>query len=99
MDIRITRARRVFSDGKHNAFTGIAAAHGKVFIAFRSGTNHMIPDGAIKVIGSSDMETWQVAAEVQRLGVDLRDPKAAVWGEKLMVFCAECLTVPYRNPF
>ena len=89
MDIRITRARRVFSDGKHNAFTGIAAVQGKVFIAFRSGTNHMTPDGAIKVIGSTDMEAWQVAAEVRRPGVDLRDPKVAVWGEKLMVFCSE----------
>jgi len=44
MDVRVTRARRVFADGKHNAFTGIATAHGKVFITFRSAENHKMDE-------------------------------------------------------
>ena len=86
MDIRITRSRKVYGDGKHNAFTSIAAMQGRVFIAFRSATNHMAMDGTIKVIASTDMEEWQVAAEARRTGVDLRDPKVAAFGGKLMVF-------------
>ncbi len=90
MQIRITRARKVFADGKHNAFTGIAAAHGKTFIAFRSGTNHLTPDGIIKVIASKDLEQWQIVAEVRRRDADLRDPKVTAFGGKLMIFCGEC---------
>jgi len=89
MEIRVTRARKVFSDGKHNAFTGIAAAYGKVFITFRSGKNHMSLDGTIKVITSMDMEAWQVVTEVRRQGGDLRDPKPVLFGKKLMVFFGE----------
>jgi len=87
VDIRITRSRRVYADGKHNAFTGIAAMHGKTFIAFRSGTTHMTLDGAIKVIASMDMQEWHIVAEVPRPGADLRDPKVTAFGGKLMVFC------------
>lgn len=90
MEIRITRARKVYSDGAHNAFTGIAAWRDKVFITFRSGRNHISPDGAIKVIASADRETWQVAASVRSADVDLRDPKVTVFQDKLMVFCGEC---------
>ena len=89
MDIRVTRARRVFADGKHNAFTGIAAAHGKVFITFRSAENHMTLDGAIKVIASEDTESWQVVTDLRRPEADLRDPKVVAFGESLMVFCGE----------
>ncbi len=87
MEIRITRARKVFADRQHNAFTGIAAWHGKVFIAFRSGKNHITMDGAIKVIASVDMEQWKIVAEVRCPDADLRDPKVAVFGGRLMVFC------------
>ena len=90
MEIRVTRARKVHADGMHNAFTGIAAGYGKVFITFRSGRNHISPDGAIKVISSEDRETWKVAADERSVGVDLRDPKIVQFREKLMVFCGEC---------
>ena len=89
MEIRITRARKVFADGMHNAFTGIASAYSKVFITFRSGRNHISTDGVIKVIASMEMETWQVAAEIRRPGVDLRDPKVTLFDGRLMVFCGE----------
>ncbi len=89
MEIRITRARKVFADGKHNAFTGIAAREDKVFIAFRSGENHISPHGTIKLICSNDMEQWRTTAEIQRPDADLRDPKVIFFKGKLMVFCGE----------
>jgi hypothetical protein len=86
MDMRITRSRRVYTDGKHNAFTSIAAMRGKTFIAFRSGTTHVSLDGVVKVIASTDMQEWQVVAEVGRPGTDLRDPKITTFDGRLMVF-------------
>ena len=90
MDIRVTRARRAFADGKHNAFTGIAAAYSRAFITFRSASTHLSPDGIIKVIASDDMDTWASVAEAQRPGMDLRDPKIVFFRGALMAFCAGC---------
>jgi len=90
MEVRVTRARKVFSDGKHNAFTGIAAVRDKVFIAFRSGPDHGSMDGAIKVIASADSETWDLMAELRNPAPsDLRDPKVVAFGESLLLFCGE----------
>lgn len=89
MEMRITRARKIVADGKHNAFTGIAAAYDKTFIAFRSGASHVSGDGTVKLIASPDMETWQVATELRHPGVDLRDPKVVLFGKKLMLYCGE----------
>lgn len=86
MEIRVTRARKIFSDGKHNAFTGIAALRGRTFVVFRSGATHMTYDGAIKVIASSDLERWEVAAESSDPGRDLRDPKVASFKGSLFVY-------------
>jgi hypothetical protein len=87
MEIRITRARKIFGgDGKHNAFTGIAAAYGKVFVAFRCGANHMSLDGTVKIIASEDREAWRLAAEVRCPDRDLRDPKLTWFKENLMLF-------------
>ncbi len=89
MDMRVTRARKVFGNGKHNAFTGIAAAPAGVLIVFRSAASHVSPDGVIEVITSRDTETWRVVAELRRPGVDLRDPKVAAFGGKVLVYCGE----------
>ena len=91
MEVRVTRARKVFSDGKHNAFTGIAAVRDKVFIAFRSGPDHgSVIEGTIKVLASTDAENWDLMAELrQPAPSDLRDPKVVAFGESLLLFCGE----------
>jgi hypothetical protein len=86
MDIRVTRARRIFSDGKHNAFTGIASLAGRTFVGFRSGTTHMTLDGAVRVIASADMEAWDVVAEKRHPEFDLRDAKMVTFKDAVMVF-------------
>ena len=87
MEVRVTRARKIFSDGKHNAFTGIASFDGRAFVVFRSGTTHVSMDGVVKAIASKDMEAWEVAAERSIAGLDLRDPKVAAFGDGLLVYC------------
>ena len=87
MEIRITRARKVFSDGKHNAFTGIASFKDTVYIVFRSAVSHVSFDGAVRVIASDDMDTWSTAVESSMPGLDLRDPKVAAFNRALHVYC------------
>ncbi len=88
MDIRITRARKIYGDGKHNAFTGMAAAFGKTFVAFRSATHHMSPDGAVRIIASADHEHWETVLLWRRPKADLRDPKMVLYNGNLLVFCS-----------
>ena len=87
MEIRVTRVRKIFSDGRHNAFTGIAALGDKVFVTFRSAETHSTFDGVVKVIASADMESWDVVAAAAIEGLDLRDPKLATLGDTLLAYC------------
>ena len=64
---------------------------GKYFCTFREGTGH-IPakdgtgDGKIRVLVSSDGNTWESAVLIAKAGYDLRDPKLSVTPDgRLMV--------------
>ncbi|MEW6360065.1 MAG: hypothetical protein AB1696_27260 [Planctomycetota bacterium] len=87
MEIRVTRSRKIFGDGKHNAFTGIAALGGRTFVTFRSATTHVSFDGTIKVIASADREMWKMVTESVEPGRDLRDPKLVTFQDRLLVYC------------
>ena len=63
MDIRLLRVRKIWGDGRHNAFTGIAAYRKRTFVTFRTADNHMSADGAISVIASDDHESWELVDE------------------------------------
>lgn len=87
MELRVTRARRIFSDGRHNAFTGITRFAEDVLVCFRSGLTHISYDGTVRVIASTDMESWTVVVEKDMPGVDLRDPKIVVLGGRVLLYC------------
>jgi len=88
MDIIVTRARKIYGDGKHNAFTGICRFADKTYVCFRSGVDHLTPGATIKVICSADHEDWVVAAEkgVVADEIDNRDPKVVAYQGKLRVY-------------
>ena len=88
MDIRVTRARKIHGDGRHNAFTGIEEAFGRTFVAFRSASTHMAPDGSIRILSSADREVWKTVANVREPGADLRDPKLVEHGGSLKAYFA-----------
>jgi hypothetical protein len=88
VDVRITRARRIYADGRHNAFTGMAAAFGQAWISFRSARSHMSLDGAVRILASSDGVAWRTAAFREDSAGDLRDPKMAVLGGRLLAYFA-----------
>lgn len=88
MDIRVTRARKIVADGRHNAFTGITRFQGKPYITFRSATNHVSGDGIVRVLAADDADAWQPVGECRRPEWDLRDPKIVAFGDSLLVYCA-----------
>ena len=90
MELRVTRARKIFGDGRHNAFTGIASFGGKILVAFRSATTHVSGDGRTRVIASADCENWEVVADKGIEGKDLRDPKLVVFKDTLFAYFANC---------
>ncbi len=78
--------RTVFDDGMHNAFTDLAYWRGHYYISFRRAEAHRIfPRGGVFVIRSRDLESWEVCASITT-GLDDRDPKMAVDGDRLWVF-------------
>jgi len=97
METRITRARKVYSDGRHNAFTGIAAHDGRTFVVFRAAATHVSFEGTIKIIASEDREAWDTVAELAIAGLDLRDPKVTAFKDRLLVYCGSRTTEGHQH--
>ena len=73
---RIVSVEKIWDRGLHNAFTDLIRFRGRWFCTFREGERHAAgQDGRIRVITSSDGESWESAALLETAGVDLRDPK------------------------
>ncbi|HHW10134.1 MAG TPA: hypothetical protein GXX29_09195 [Firmicutes bacterium] len=82
----------VYNDGRHNAFTSLTEWQGRLYVAFRSGTRHVIPgvpDGRVRVLSSEDDGlTWtEVAllAGAEEEPLDMRDPKLLATPERLYI--------------
>ncbi len=55
--------KKVYSDGTHNAFTGLAFFKGSYFLAFRNGERHSSPGGKKMLITSPDGENCSIHSE------------------------------------
>ncbi|MBI3857333.1 MAG: exo-alpha-sialidase, partial [Planctomycetes bacterium] len=71
-------ARKIWDQAPHNAFTDLIRFKDRWLCVFREGKTHISPDGALRVIGSADGETWSSEARVTLDGADLRDAKIAL---------------------
>lgn len=88
-ELRVTRARKIYCDGHHNAFTGMARLGDRFFVTFRSAVDHVSLEGKIRVIASEDRDDWQPIHLAGRPNTDLRDPKLATFrGNVLCYFAA-----------
>lgn len=67
--------RKIWDRAPHNAFTDLIRHDDRWFCAFREGKAHVSPDGALRVLTSSDGEAWESAALVTSPTADLRDAK------------------------
>ncbi len=85
----IIKVRKIYSDGRHNAFTDMEYWKGYYYIAFRNGNGHARPgpmdaQGNIIVIRSRDLKDWE-ARSIGTNGDD-RDPALLNMGEELGLF-------------
>jgi hypothetical protein len=74
----LVSVKKIWNEGRHNAFTDLIRFEGKWFCTFREGDAHVGGDGGIRVLVSMNGEDWASAALLTERGVDLRDPKFSV---------------------
>lgn len=83
----IVDVRRIWDQAPHNAFTDLLRHDGKWYCVFREGARHVSPDGALRILTSTDGETWTSAALVTSKTADLRDAKITVTPEGKLMLC------------
>lgn len=85
---RIKSIRKIYSDGRHSAFTDIETWKGHYYVAFRNAGSHARPGdyGDVLVIRSSDLESWDICARLSAGDDhDDRDPHLLDLGDELCV--------------
>ncbi len=77
---------KIWDQGAHNAFGDLIRFQDKWFCSLREGEGHVGGDGKIRILESTDGESWQSAALLAEVGIDLRDPKLSLTPEgRLMI--------------
>ncbi|MBP87728.1 MAG: hypothetical protein CMJ64_13565 [Planctomycetaceae bacterium] len=71
----LIESRRIWHKSRHNAFTDLLRFNDRWYCVFREGSAHVSPDGALRVITSSDGEQWESLALIKSPAYDLRDAK------------------------
>jgi len=83
--MRVGEVRKVFDDGRHNAFTDLVRWRGQYYLAFRNATDHVSRDGRIVLLRSSDGRAWERVASLET-ECDDRDPKLLATPERLFLY-------------
>jgi len=78
---RLVESKLIWDKAPHNAFTDLLFHEGRWYCVFREGSEHVSPDGSIRVIVSDDGESWESQALVEHPVEDLRDAKLTVTPE------------------
>ena len=90
--------KKIWDAAPHNAFTDLVRHRGQWFCVFREGAKHVSPDGALRVITSSDGSKWNSAALITSTNGDLRDAKITVTPSgRLMLSGAVALHQPAKH--
>jgi hypothetical protein len=71
----ILEVRKIWDEGRHNAFTDLVRWQDRWWCTFREAEDHVGGDGAIRILMSTDGRNWESAARLTEKGIDLRDPK------------------------
>ena len=73
--LELVECRRIWNKAPHNAFTDLLRFKDRWYCVFREGKSHVSPDGALRVITSSDGNAWESLSLVESSKFDLRDAK------------------------
>ena len=77
-DMELVESRQIWDRAPHNAFTDLLRHDGRWYCVFREGKAHVSPDGALRVITSTNGKDWQSLALIKSPKFDLRDAKITV---------------------
>ncbi len=84
--MKVLSCKKIWSAGRHNAFTDLIRFKGRFYCVFREAAAHVSPDGKVRVLTSPDGKTWASAALLGRAGQDLRDAKISIMPDgRLMI--------------
>ncbi|MDA0661094.1 MAG: sialidase family protein [Planctomycetota bacterium] len=91
-ELKLIGVQKIWDEAPHNAFTDLVRFKNSWFCVFREGAGHVSPDGALRVITSTDGEHWKSAARIVSSDSDLRDAKITITPKgQLMLSGAEAL--------
>lgn len=76
--MQIKWTKRIWNRAKHNAFTDLCEFAGGLFCAFREATDHISPDGVIRILHTQCDGKVKNHTRIALPGADLRDPKLSV---------------------
>ncbi|MCA9088271.1 MAG: exo-alpha-sialidase, partial [Planctomycetaceae bacterium] len=62
--LQLRDVQRIWDKAPHNAFTDLLFHEGRWYCVFREGSAHVSPDGALRVLTSTDGEHWESLALV-----------------------------------
>ncbi|MFA6715089.1 MAG: sialidase family protein [Victivallaceae bacterium] len=80
---------KIYSDGRHNAFTGLAYFKDKYFLAFRNSAGHMQAESYQIIMTSPDGKKWDLLQKKHMpdgMPVDYRDSCFLLHEDKLLLY-------------
>ena len=95
-DWKLVDVRKIWDRGGHNAFTDLLHDGKRFYCCFREADKH-VPglDGGIRILVSSDGDTWESDALIAEPTIDLRDPKLSLTpGGGLMLLAGGSIYAP-----
>ena len=91
----IVSVDRIWDTDPHCAFTDLIRFRQRFYCAFREAKAHVSPDGAIRILSSTDAVRWTTWARLDYPVADLRDPKLCVTPDgRLMLTAAAAMHPP-----
>ncbi len=81
--VKPRQVRKIFGDGKHNAFTAFRKWKETYWISFRHAAAHNAGEGEIVLLRSKDAQEWKEAARFNILPDD-RDPQFLATEQRLL---------------
>lgn len=96
--LHLLEIRRIWDQGRHNAFTDLLRRQNRWWCVFREASGHVTMDGAVRVLSSPDGVRWNSTALLRSAKEDLRDPKLSIAPDGRLMLLAAGATHPPDGP-
>ncbi len=83
--MQIVTVAPIWSESGHNAFPDLISFQGTLFCAFREAASHEESNGWIRILKSREGTKWEPVALIKKEGIDLRDPRFSLMGDRLQL--------------